>query len=32
VTLVVVTHDQRIGDLGRTRITLRDGRVDEVLS
>jgi putative ABC transport system ATP-binding protein len=32
VTLVVVTHDQRIGDLGRTRIKLRDGKVDEVLA
>lgn len=32
VTLVVVTHDQRIGDLGRTKVRLRDGRVEEVLS
>lgn len=31
VTLVVVTHDQRIGDLGRTKVRLRDGRVEEVL-
>lgn len=32
VTLVVVTHDERIGDLGRTKVRLRDGRVEEVLS
>lgn len=32
VTLVVVTHDQRIGDLGRTKVRLRDGRIEEVLS
>ena len=32
VTLVVVTHDQRIEDLGRTKVRLRDGRIEEVLS
>ena len=32
VTLVVVTHDQRIGDLGRIKVRLRDGRIEELLS
>jgi putative ABC transport system ATP-binding protein len=29
VTLVIVTHDARIGEMGRTRISLQDGRIEE---
>jgi putative ABC transport system ATP-binding protein len=29
VTLVIVTHDARIGEMGRSRISLRDGRLEE---
>jgi ABC-type lipoprotein export system ATPase subunit len=29
VTLVIVTHDARIGEMGRTRIVLRDGKIEE---
>jgi putative ABC transport system ATP-binding protein len=29
VTLVIVTHDARIGEMGLTRISLQDGRIEE---
>lgn len=32
VTLVIVTHDPKIGEMGRTRVRLRDGLVEEILA
>jgi putative ABC transport system ATP-binding protein len=32
VTLVIVTHDPRIGEMGRTRIHLQDGKVEEIIT
>ncbi|MBU0956851.1 MAG: ABC transporter ATP-binding protein [Spirochaetes bacterium] len=32
VTLIIVTHDDHIGAMGRTRIRLRDGNIEEVHS
>ena len=32
VTLVIVTHDARIGEMGRTRIVLQDGKIEETRS